>query len=98
MDVWALGCLFYALMYREGPFDWQVDQNSIALAVMSGRVRWPNDPNTHYPAPLHELVHFMLQVGSLGRPRFKPSVSPFTEMADQALGALGGAESHRRTG
>eukprot|EP00240_Pyramimonas_obovata_P005566 CAMPEP_0118951874 /NCGR_PEP_ID=MMETSP1169-20130426/53856_1 /TAXON_ID=36882 /ORGANISM="Pyramimonas obovata, Strain CCMP722" /LENGTH=320 /DNA_ID=CAMNT_0006899013 /DNA_START=288 /DNA_END=1247 /DNA_ORIENTATION=+ len=56
VDVWALGCLLYALLYREGPFDWQVDQNSIALAVMSGRVRYPNDPSAHYPAPLHQLV------------------------------------------
>jgi serine/threonine protein kinase len=65
VDVWALGCLLYALLYREGPFDWQIDQNSIALAVMSGKIRWPNNPNTHYPLPLHHLILFMLQVGTM---------------------------------
>jgi len=68
VDVWALGCLLYALLYREGPFDWQIDQNSIALAVMSGKIRWPNNPNTHYPLPLHHLILFMLQTDPTARP------------------------------
>jgi serine/threonine protein kinase len=64
VDVWALGCMLYAIMYRQSPFESTTERvgGSVALAVINGRVHWPRDPRLCYPQPLHQLVSDMLQV------------------------------------
>jgi len=70
VDVWALGCLLYAIMYRESPFEFNLEETggSLALAVLSGRIRWPEEGPLAYPDTLHQLVLFMLQADPVVRP------------------------------
>ncbi|VDL98175.1 unnamed protein product [Schistocephalus solidus] len=43
-DLWSLGCLFFALCFYESPFDKiSAMGDSIALAVTSGRIRFPDN-------------------------------------------------------
>lgn len=66
VDVWSLGCLLFYSMFGEGPFDFALTEGagSIALAVLSGRPRWPRDWTpfpTDYKGPLARLVECCLQ-------------------------------------
>eukprot|EP01133_Synstelium_polycarpum_P002326 gene2326-2635_t len=44
-DIWALGCLLYAMSFNKSPFESSVDEKSgsIALTVMSGQINIPNE-------------------------------------------------------
>lgn len=81
--MWALGCLLYAIMYRESPFEFNLEETggSLALAVLSGRIRWPEEGPLAYPDTLHQLVLFMLQACALLNAvikRLKPSLQDWS--------------------
>ncbi|KJE97963.1 NAK protein kinase [Capsaspora owczarzaki ATCC 30864] len=68
VDIWALGCILYSLMYLQSPFESAANEQggSIALAVISGRVNFL--PQFNHSASLQNLVKFMLVVSHEARP------------------------------
>ena len=70
-DVWALGCLLYAMAFGKSPFDTEDNGGSAALAVLSGRVYYPE--NNPYSKQFKILIEWMLQRKLNQRP-FVPAI------------------------
>lgn len=83
VDVWALGCTLYSMMYGASPFQQALDQGaSLALAVMNCRIPWPASTAPHaYPDALHKLVTLCLEVD----PTRRPSVPQVLQRVDDLL-------------
>jgi len=57
-DIWSLGCLLYAMMFYQSPYDPIYERgDSVALAVQSGKISFPT--NSMYSEGLLELVRHM---------------------------------------
>lgn len=66
-DIWALGCLLYAICFFKSPFETAYEHGgSVALAVVGGNVRIPDD--SKYSQDLHDLILSMLTVNAMERP------------------------------
>ncbi|CAG0917773.1 unnamed protein product [Notodromas monacha] len=75
-DVWSLGCILYAMCFFESPFDAVVRRgDSVALAVMSGRILIPAD--SVYSKEVHDLILWLLKT--------KPEDRPFVDQLLQAV-------------
>ncbi|WIA19338.1 hypothetical protein OEZ85_003970 [Tetradesmus obliquus] len=84
LDVWALGCTLYAMMYGASPFQQAVDQGaSLALAVMNCLIPWPKPPAPGYPQELHSLVGLCLAAEA----RQRPTVLQLLERVQELLAA-----------
>ena len=60
-DIWALGCLLYAMMFYSSPYDLIYERgDSVALAVQSGNISFP--PGSLYSPDLMQLVTEMTNV------------------------------------
>ncbi|OWZ58603.1 serine/threonine kinase 16 [Cryptococcus neoformans c45] len=74
-DIWSLGCTLYAVAYGHSPFE--VDGQSIAMAVGSGRYRHP----TGYSQDFVQLIDSMLIVD----PEHRPDIQKVIEMTENIL-------------
>ncbi|EGG20592.1 putative protein serine/threonine kinase [Cavenderia fasciculata] len=64
-DVWALGCILYAMAFNKSPFEAD-ESSSVALKVVSGQIEIP--PNHKYSQPFIQLIHKMLSHSISNRP------------------------------
>ncbi|XP_038602745.1 serine/threonine-protein kinase 16 isoform X1 [Tachyglossus aculeatus] len=83
-DVWSLGCVLYAMMFGEGPFDPVFQKgDSVALAVQSP-LDVPQVPR--YSPPLRRLLSSMLTVDPQARPHVRPLLSQLEALQPPASG------------
>lgn len=83
-DIWSLGCILYAMCYFMSPFDLvHMRGDSVALAVLSGGVHFPED--SHYPGDIHDLILYMLNTNPADRP-FVQNVIEKTNFVANKLG------------
>ena len=83
VDVWALGCMLYAGMHGDSPFQYAVATGgSVALAVLSGKLRWPAT-QAAYPVEMRQLVEWML----VADPRQRPSMADAASRLQATLAA-----------
>jgi len=66
-DIWSLGCTLYALAFNESPFEKESENGSIALAVQSGKLEFPESSKRFTNEFLH-LIRWMVNVDHKGRP------------------------------
>ncbi|KAF5284648.1 hypothetical protein FQR65_LT13479 [Abscondita terminalis] len=78
-DIWSLGCVLYAMCYFKSPFDAVYERgDSVALAVMSGRIDFPEGaPFSH---DLRDLILFMLNESPTERPFINDVIEKVQEL------------------
>ena len=79
IDVWSLGCLLFAgANGGRSPFESALGQTggSLALAVLSGKVAWPEEaPEDEADAALRDVVAFLLRKDWRERPTARDAVA-----------------------
>ncbi|ODQ66270.1 kinase-like protein [Nadsonia fulvescens var. elongata DSM 6958] len=68
VDIWSLGCTFFALMYGHSPFE-LTEANSgatLSMAIMNGKYKFPSTPA--YSSGLKEIIEMCLVVDPKERP------------------------------
>jgi len=81
IDIWSLGCLLYAMLYKKSPFDLVYERgDSVALAVISGKIYFPSDSNED----INNLIKVMLTVDRFKRP-FIDTVLESIKVIDESL-------------
>ncbi|MFH4973494.1 hypothetical protein AB6A40_000203 [Gnathostoma spinigerum] len=77
IDIWALGCILYALCFFRSPFDDIYERgDSIALAVQSAKVQFESD--SPYDAAVFQAIRSMVVV----EPQKRPDIMTVSEMTD----------------
>ncbi|KAF2894083.1 hypothetical protein ILUMI_12093 [Ignelater luminosus] len=77
-DIWSLACVLYAMCYFKSPFDAVYERgDSVALAVMSGKINFPED--TPFTQDAHDLILFMLKEDPTERPFIDDVISKSEE-------------------
>src|SRR5690606_13137519 len=77
-DVWALGCLLYAMAFGKSPF-FTEETGSSALAVLSATIEYPDDHP--YSNQFISLIKFLLQ----SKLKHRPFIPAIIERIDQIL-------------
>lgn len=67
IDVWALGCILYTLMFGQNPFEVvEMNGGNLKLAIVQSNFNFPADHT--YPSELCDFVTFMLNKDETERP------------------------------
>jgi len=67
IDVWALGCLLFTLMFGQNPFELvELAGGNLKLAIIEANFQFPSGHS--YPKELCDLVTFMLNKNEKERP------------------------------
>ncbi|XP_064455313.1 serine/threonine-protein kinase 16-like [Ornithodoros turicata] len=83
IDIWSLGCCLYAMCFFRSPFEAAHERgDSVALAVLSGHVDFPED--SPYSGGVHGIIRMMLEVDSLQRPFIETIIQSVKDVASRA--------------
>lgn len=68
VDIWSLGCTFFALMYNSSPFELETAESgaSLSLAIMNNQYKFPQYPE--YSEQIKDLVSSCLVLEANERP------------------------------
>ncbi|KAK6618432.1 hypothetical protein RUM43_013625 [Polyplax serrata] len=79
-DIWSLGCILYAMCFYKSPFDIVYEKgDSVALAVLSGKITFPQVHN--YGKVMEDLILLLLKVN----PSQRPFIDGVIENVENAL-------------
>jgi len=84
-DIWSLGCLLYYMCYGESPFEYVLNEagGSLALAVMSGKVAWPDHGVGYHPLIVDLIKECLVQDIEA-----RPFIQPLMESTEKAIASL----------
>jgi len=74
IDIWALGCILFALMFNHSPFETAYKTGNVGLAALSGNYTFPE--NNKYSEELKQTVVRLLSVD----PNFRPCIKEVLDM------------------
>merc|ERR1712215_531548 len=84
-DIWSLGCLLYAMMYYQSPYDPVYERgDSVALAVQAGGFNFPTNPV--YSEQLVQLVREMTNQDMSFRPQIDSVIEKVEILKEQSNG------------
>lgn len=87
-DIWSLGCVLYAMCYFKCPFDAAYERgDSVALAVLSGNVTFPELARPYSPG-LRDLILFMMRLNPMERPFVYSVIERVNDLIQQIEGRL----------
>ncbi|KAK9238940.1 kinase-like domain-containing protein [Lipomyces kononenkoae] len=80
VDIWSLGCTFFALLYCSSPFELQSSESgaSLSLAIINGRFRFPD---SQYSERTKDIIRACLTVD----PKNRPDIDRLIQMIHGAL-------------
>merc|ERR1711892_211008 len=82
-DIWSLGCLLYAMMYYQSPFDPVYERgDSVALAVQAGKITFPAT-SAQYSQDLLQLVSEMTMQDISFRLKIESVIEEVEKLKDQ---------------
>ncbi|KAK7206084.1 kinase-like domain-containing protein [Myxozyma melibiosi] len=75
VDIWSLGCTYFAMLYCSSPFELQTAETgaSLSLAIINGTFRFPDAPK--YSEPTKEIIRACLTVEPSQRPDIDKVIS-----------------------
>ncbi|KAK9367489.1 kinase-like domain-containing protein [Lipomyces kononenkoae] len=80
VDIWSLGCTYFALLYCSSPFELQSSESgaSLSLAIVNGRFRFPD---AQYSERTKDIIRACLTVD----PKNRPDIDRVIQMIHGAL-------------
>jgi serine/threonine kinase 16 len=79
-DIWSLGCTLYAMAFLKNPFQDQAETGSIALAVASGKIEFPQE--SRFSQPFMDLIKATVQ----SDPQSRPTIQELIQMVQKMTG------------
>jgi len=64
-DIWSLGCTLFTIAFAKSPFEGAFNDSSIKLAVMNGKITFPNN---NYSESITQLITWLCNLDPKKRP------------------------------
>ncbi|KAK9456124.1 kinase-like domain-containing protein [Dipodascopsis uninucleata] len=81
VDIWSLGCTFFALLYSSSPFELQSSESgaSLSLAIINCQYRFPDSPK--YSEPTKDIIRSCLVL----EPKQRPNIDVIIQKIEESI-------------
>ncbi|ORZ03739.1 kinase-like domain-containing protein [Syncephalastrum racemosum] len=89
VDIWSLGCLFFATAYGQSPFEASSQEmgGSMSLAILNGNYKFPPAEQDPYSESVRDLIKFILTIDPSERPDIHAVIQKLDGMLEEQAAA-----------